>query len=336
MSDSAEKPFEPTARRIAKAQREGNVARSSELAANLAFAAASSTVAAIAPLFVAAARNALVAGASGRAALASASILAYACLCVGAAALAGTLGNLAQNGGLAGATIALKFERLNPIEGIKRILSRETLAHSLRAAFAFACASSAMAPFVVWSAAASLQASAPGDVAATAWTASREVAVAACTVGFCFAVAEHAAARRGWLRKLRMSFEERKREAKEEEGDAIARGRRRSLHRALLRSGMGRLREAAFVVANPQHVAVALEYRPPKVPVPRVLVRAADEAALAVRATAKRYGIPIVENVALARALFAEVRTGDSILPVHYVAVAEVVAALSRASGSAP
>jgi flagellar biosynthetic protein FlhB len=336
VSDSAEKPFDPTARRIAKAQREGNVARSSELAANLAFAAASSTVAAIAPLFVAAARNALVAGASGRATLASTPILAYACLCVGAAALAGTLGNLAQNGGLAGMTIALKFERLNPIEGIKRILSRETLAHSLRAAFAFACASAAMAPFVVWSATASLQASGLVDVAATAWTASREVAVAACTVGFCFAVAEYGAARRGWLRKLRMSFEERKREVKEEEGDAVARGRRRSLHRALLRSGMGRLREAAFVVANPQHVAVALEYRPPKVPVPRVLVRAADEAAVAVRALAKRYGIPIVENVALARALFAEVRTGDSILPVHYVAVAEVVAALSRASSSAP
>lgn len=335
MSDSAEKPFEPTARRIAKAQREGNVARSSELAANLAFAAASSTVVATVPLFLAAARSALVAGASGRATAASAPILAYACLCVGAAALAGTLGNLAQNGGLAGAAIALKLERLNPLEGIKRILSREALAHSLRAAFAFACASAAMAPFVVWSAAASLQASTLGDVAATAWTASREVAVAACAVGFCFAVAEYAAARRGWLRKLRMSFEERKREAKEEEGDSIARGRRRSLHRALLRSGMGRLKEAAFVVANPQHVAVALEYRPPKVPVPRVLVRAADDAAIAVRNLAKRYGVPIVENVALARALFRDVRAGDSILPVHYVAVAEVVVALSRASVSA-
>ncbi len=333
MSD-AEKPFEATARRIAKAQREGNVARSSELAANLAFAAASLTLATSAPLFVAATGSALASGASGHAAAASASIVAFGCLPIGAAALAGTLGALAQNGGLGALSVAMKLERLNPVEGLKRILSRETLAHSLRAAFAFACASAAMAPFVVWSLAASLQATALGDVAATAWTASREVAVAGCAVGFCFAVTEYAAARRAWLRKLRMSFEERKRESKEEEGDALARGRRRALHRALLRAGMGRLKDAAFVVANPHHVAVALEYRPPQVPVPRVLVRAADEAALQVRALAERYGIAIVENVTLARALFHDARTGEPIPPVHYVVVAEVVAALTRANVS--
>ncbi len=334
MSDTAEKPFEATPRRIAKALREGNVARSSELAANLAFAAAALTAMATAPVLAAAASNAFVAGFAGRATPASALILAVACLPVGAAALAGALGNLAQNGGLAALSIAVKLERLNPVEGVKRILSRETLAHSLRAALAFVCASAAMTPFVAWSCAASLQASSVGDVAATAWAAAREVAVAACTVGFCFAVGEYAAARRAWLRNLRMSFEERKREAKEEEGDAIARGRRRALHRALLRGGIGRLKEASFVVTNPQHVAVALEYRPPAVPVPRVLARAAEAAALHVRALAERYRIPVVEDVVLARALFRDGRTGEPIPAIHFVAVAEVVATLSRANAS--
>jgi flagellar biosynthesis protein FlhB len=187
-----------------------------------------------------------------------------------------------------------------------------------------------MTPFICTGSLAILRTGTLPEVSATAWTAAREVCGVACAVGFGFAIAEYAAARNAWLRKLRMSFDERKREAKEEEGDAAARGRRRALHRSLVRSGVRRLKEAAFVVANPQHVAVALEYRPPAVPVPRVLVRAADAAAARVRELATGYRIPIVENVWLARALFRDGRIGEPIPQAHYVAVAEVVAALLR------
>lgn len=301
------------------------------MAANLSFAAGGLTLVAIAPAFGGAACNALGAWTSGPAPAADALIPGVALLPIGAAALAGTLGNVLQNGGLGALAVTAKFERLNPVEGIKRIFSRETLAHSLRATCAFACAAAAMAPFIVLSASALLRALTPAEVAAAAWAGVREVAAAACAVGFCFAIAEYGAARTAWLRKLRMSFEERKREAKEEEGDPGTRGRRRALHRTLLRGGMRRLKDAAFVVANPQHVAVALEYRPPEVPVPRVLLRAADAAAIRIRAMAAEYRIPIVENVWLARALYRDGRTGEPIPRVHYVVVAEVVAALLRA-----
>jgi flagellar biosynthetic protein FlhB len=330
VSDVSEKPFEATPHRIAKARREGNVARSSELAANLSFAAGGVTTLAIAPLFGAVACNALAVSESQHVAP-PAAVVAIALLPAGAAAFAGALGNLVQNGVVSFA-ITAKLERLNPLEGIKRILSRETLAHSLRAALAFGCAVTAMVPFVGLAASAMLGSASLTQVAAAAWTAARQVCVAACAVGFCFAIAEYAAARNVWLRKLRMSFDERKREVKEEEGDAAARGRRRALHRALLRGGVRRLKAAAFVVANPQHVAVALEYRPPQVPVPRVLVRAVDTAAARVRAIAASYRIPIVENVWLARALYRDGRIGEPIPHVHYVAVAEIVAALLRAN----
>ena len=331
MSDASEKPFEATPHRIAKAKREGNVARSSELGANLSFAAGGLTLVAIAPIFGAVACSALTASGSATMPLAAALIPAIALAPIGAAAFAGALGAVLQNGGLFALPIAPKLERLNPVEGLKRILSRETLAHSARASLAFACAMTAMAPFIAGGASALLRSAALNDVVAVAWAAAREVAGAAFAVGVCFAIAEYGAARGLWLRKLRMSFDERKREAREEEGDAAARGRRRALHRALLRGGMRRLREAAFVIANPQHVAVALEYRPPKVPVPRALVRAADTAAIRVRAMAASYRIPIVENVWLARALYRDGRAGEPIPHVHYVAVAEVVAALLRA-----
>jgi type III secretion protein U len=163
------------------------------------------------------------------------------------------------------------------------------------------------------------------------WSAAQHVAFAAGAVGLLFSVAEFGAARSSWLRKLRMSFEERKREVREEEGDALARGRRRSLHRALLRGGLTRIKEASFVVVNPTRLAVALAYRPPRVPVPEVLVRVRDEAAARARELAAIYGIPIVENVALARALYRDGRPGDPIPQAHYVAVAEVVVALTRA-----
>jgi flagellar biosynthesis protein FlhB len=151
-------------------------------------------------------------------------------------------------------------------------------------------------------------------------------------VGLVFSIAEYGAARNAWLRRLRMSFDERKREVKEEEGDVVARGRRRALHRALVRSGLQRLKDAAFIVANPTHVAVALEYRPPEVAVPRVIVRAADAMALRVREAARGLRIPVIENVALARELYRDGRTGQPIPQAHYVAVAEVVAALMRSS----
>ncbi len=95
----------------------------------------------------------------------------------------------------------------------------------------------------------------------------------------------------------------------------------------LARGSLRRVKEAAFVVCNPEHIAVALEYRPPAVPVPRVLVRAADETAARVRAIAVECGVPLVRNVALARMLY-ETDVEQYIPPECYAAVAEIVAQL--------
>ena len=330
MSASSEKPFEATATRIRRAQREGDVARSNELGANLAFAAGACTLFALMPKLAAAACSALASAIAGRTGATAAIIGVLALIPIAASAAAGTFGSLLQSAGLRFVSIAPKPERLNPIAGIKRMASRETAAHSARAALAFVCATAAMAPFVGWCAVALMRAPPLSAVVAETWASARHALLAASAVGFAFAIAEYGAARAAWLRKLRMSFEERKREVKEEEGDASARGRRRALHRAVLRGGMRRLKDASFVVVNPDHIAIALEYRPPRVAVPRILVRAADAAAAIVRDAAGRYGIPIVENVWLAHALYRNGRAGEPIPHPLYVAVAEVVVALGR------
>jgi flagellar biosynthesis protein FlhB len=330
VSDSSEKPFEATPHRIMRARREGNIARSGEFGANLAFVAAWLTLAGLVPAFGAAAKTALLpelsrAHVSALCALPPAIALFPIC----ASVVAGAAAKVAQSG-FAAVPISWRAERLNPIAGLGRMLSAETLMHSLRASLAFACAAAAVLAAIFERLPAVLEAGSVPYAATAAWTCAGEAALSAAAVGLLFSIAEYAAARRSWLQKLRMSFEERKRETREEEGDSVTRGRRRALHRALVRAGIGRVREAAFVVTNPEHVAVALAYRPPAIAVPRVLARALDEGALEMRAVALHHRIPIVEDVALARALYRDGRTGEPIPLAHYVAVAEVVAALMR------
>ncbi|MGA9420172.1 MAG: EscU/YscU/HrcU family type III secretion system export apparatus switch protein, partial [Candidatus Cybelea sp.] len=81
MSDASERPFEATPRRLAKARSEGNIARSSELGANLSFAAGALCVVAIAPLLGGLAGGAIATAAAAAAnTFASAAILAVACM----------------------------------------------------------------------------------------------------------------------------------------------------------------------------------------------------------------------------------------------------------------
>ena len=330
-ADSAEKSFDAPPSRIAKARREGNLPRAQELGANLAFAAASLATLAVAAPIGAIARAALAVGARGAAPVALCiAIAALALVPMAAGAAAGMLGGITQGGGLVFVIPAVKFERLAPVEGIKRMLSREAALHGARALVAFVLALLAMAPTLRRLASAATVALPSQGTAQIAWDGATHVVFAAVAVGLLFAIAEFAVARRAWLRKLRMSLAELRRELKESDGDPVARGRRRSLHRNLIRGALARVKDAAFVVVNPTHVAVALDYRPPDVPVPTVLVRAADEMALRVREAAGEYHVPVIESVLLARALYRDSAVGEPIAHEHYVAVAEVVASLIR------
>ncbi len=331
-ADSGEKSFDPTSSRLEKARAEGNIARSQEFGANLAFVCAVFGVIAIAPTFGAQARIAITEAARGQSvALATAVLFGCALVPMLAGACGGAFASLAQTGGLRVVAVSLKASRLSPVEGLRRMLSRDTLNHAVRASVAFAIAmafvlASVRAAFSTAGAQAS-----PLRFAALAWDGSLRVVFSAAAVGLAFSIGEYAVARAAWLSKLRMSLHDLKREVKEQDGDPHARARRKSFHRNLIRGALERVKDAAFVVVNPTHIAVALEYRPPEVAVPVVLVRASDGGALRVREEAAKHGVPIVENVPLARALFAQTTVGDVIPHDHYVAIAEIVASLTRA-----
>ena len=334
MTDSGDKRYDATPSRRERAKRDGNVARSGELTSVAAFGAATLVAAAAIPLAAGAAFGAVREAAAyphvarGSPALA---VLALAALAPAvAAACAASALALAQGGGLHVAGVHADFKRVNPLAGLKRMLGGEALVGIVRAALAFAAALLAALPLAADVVGAGTAVRSPAGAASLVASAALRACFAALAVGIVFALADYALARRRWLRGLKMSFDELKRDAKENDGDPQLRGRRRSAHRAVVRGAIGRTREASFVVVNPAHVAVAIRYAPPAVPVPEILVRALDDAALRVKSIAREHRIPVVEDVALARLLFAQGDSGRAIPPQTYVAVAQIIASLAR------
>lgn len=130
---TGEKQFEATPSRIAKAKREGNTARSQEFGSTLAFTAAACAAFGVAPSIGNLAREAIAAAAQGHvSAGALLALMGYALVPAVAAALAGIAAAVVQSGGINVIAVIPKFERLNPVESLKRMLSRETFTRGAR------------------------------------------------------------------------------------------------------------------------------------------------------------------------------------------------------------
>lgn len=141
-----------------------------------------------------------------------------------------------------------------------------------------------------------------------------------------------------WRRSLRMAPQEIKDERKQAEGDPHIKARRRSIARSRARQRMASaVPRATLVVANPTHFAVALRYVRSEGGAPRVVAKGQDLIALSIRRIAEENGIPVVEDKALARSLYAKVEV-DQMIPVEfYKAVAQILLRLqSRRSGQNP
>ncbi len=328
---AGDKPFDPTPSRLARARREGDVPRSREVAATASFACAGCALGVATGALAGAARRALGDAASGALVPGPYLVIAGAAGAIVTCALTGALAATVLGGG--GVTFrfpAPRLRALDPVAGLRRMAGRDTLIGAARAFLTAGAVGAAVFPAARDVFAANVS---NGGVAALGGTVAGALGSAfagAVAVAVAFAVVDALVERVKWRRRLRMSFDELKRDHKATEGNPLVRGRRRQAHRELVRGSIARVKDAAFVVANPQHVAIALEYAPPAIAVPRVIVRAIGEGALAVKERARTLGIPIVENVVLARALLAKTAVGDPIPRDEYGAVAAIVAHLLR------
>ena len=327
---SEEKPFEPTAGRLERARREGDMPRSTEITGVAAFAAGALGLILASPLLGAAARAALSEGARDRrASFASLALIGVAALLPAAFALAGAIAaRRAHSGKLIFRFPKIDFSRLNPANGIKTIFSRETALAGVKAVVAAGAVALGLVPVLTGTFAQAVRGGTPETIGELAIRGASAAAGIALAVGLAFALAGAALESAKWRRRLRMSLDELKRDLRQSEGDPSLRMRRRRAHGGLVRGSIGRLREAAFVVTNPNHIAIALAYRPPEIAVPRIVVRAVDEGALFVRRRAAQLGIPVVEDVVLARSLFGTSDAGAFIPRGLYEDVARIVAVL--------
>jgi len=268
--------------------------------------------------------------------LAARPVAAVAAVCAAAAA-ATTLATFAQTGGgFWGHLPAPDLTRLFNLQKVLQLFSKEFLGNlglaTLKVTGVGAAAWWALRDEL--SALPSLLTAAPQDQLDATFgllaRAAKPILVAIATV----AAADYGLSRWRFAKKLRMTKEEAKREYKEEEGDPLLKGQRKRRHREMTRNRAKReVPRADALLVNPTHIAIALRYRKGEGRAPRVTAKGKGVLAEYMRELARENGIPIVEDIPLARLLYRKVKVGREIPAQTYKAVAAILAFVYRVTG---
>ena len=226
--------------------------------------------------------------------------------------------------------VLFHFSNLNPINGVKRLMSLQSLV-TLARSLAKVC----LVALMTWRSLdetlrllPSIDGSTdPRLMAAFIGQAMLNVTLSAGEVLLGLAIADYAYQRWTFTRSARMSKQEVKEEHKQQEGDPIVKGQMRAKQRkmATQRRQLQDVPNATVVVTNPTHIAVALQYERGMAS-PKVVAMGADLIAERIKKIAREAAVPCVENVPLARGLYASVEVGQEIPVELYQAVAEVLA----------
>ncbi|MFI7596936.1 flagellar biosynthesis protein FlhB [Actinoplanes sp. NPDC049681] len=221
-----------------------------------------------------------------------------------------------------------KFNRLNPLPGIKKMLGPQALWEATKALIKTGVLGGVLymtmkdiVPLLMT--AGRLQI---GSLLGVVTDAAIALIRAASIAGIVMAAADYFVVRRRTNKQLRMTKEEVKQEYKNSEGDPHVKGHIRAKQMAMARNRqMADVPTADVVLVNPTHVAVALRYDPEK-GAPRVLAKGQGALAQKIRELATEHRIPMVQDVPLARALEKSVEVGQEIPAEFYGAVAKVLA----------
>jgi flagellar biosynthesis protein FlhB len=144
--------------------------------------------------------------------------------------------------------------------------------------------------------------------------------------GLALAVVDYIIVRKRMMKQIKMSKYEITQEYKQSEGDPLIKAQRRAA--ALAMSGnrmIAAVSDADVMLVNPTHVAVALKYDIAN-GAPKVVAKGAGETATRLREEATTQRIPMVQDIALTRALYASCELGQSVPPQLFTAVARVLA----------
>ena len=237
---------------------------------------------------------------------------------------------------LSGESLKPKWDRLNPIQGIRRLFSLRSIIEALKGLLKIGVLLLLMYQFIDGVVDLFTKylytdlTNAAAHIFSTAFQMSMEIMVA-------YIVLAGADIFYQWWdyeRQIRMSKQEIKEEFKQMEGDPQVKGKIKEAQRKMAQSRMmQQVPKADVVIRNPTHFAVALRYRPDQDAAPVVLAKGQDELALRIVRTAEEHHVAVVENIPLARALYATTELNRPIPPELYNAVAEVLVYLYRMDG---
>ncbi|GAB2693803.1 EscU/YscU/HrcU family type III secretion system export apparatus switch protein [Thalassiella azotivora] len=341
---NGEKTEKPTPQKIKEGRKQGQVPRSSDLAAWAGIGAA----AAVLPMVIRSGRDRMsevmaqvsdVASAPepalARAALSGALVdAAWILAPLGFVTVVVAIGATVAQGGMFFATKKAKpdLKRLDPLKGLKNKFTVQTLWEGVKVTLKTAVLGvvlyltvQGLLPMLVGSGALPLSATTQ-----TVLGGAGSLIRAAVIAGVVLAAFDYLVSRRQIMKQLRMSHKEIKDEHKQSEGDPMLKGAIRSKQMAMSRNRMmAEVAQADVVLVNPTHVAVALRYEPSK-GAPRVVAKGAGHVAARIREKAAEHRVPMVEDVPLARALHSVCELNQEIPADLYNAVAQVLAFVMR------
>jgi flagellar biosynthesis protein FlhB len=248
--------------------------------------------------------------------------------------IAGIAGQLAS-GGLVVSLGALRFDgsRLNLITGIRRLFDRQALVR-----LGIAVAKLVLLAVVSWQVVGSripvmvgLGGASAGAIAGAAMAAMLELTLTITILLGGIALADMIIQRRKAQGSLRMTKDEVRREALDQDGNPHFKGmrKRRARQMAFARM-MDAVPTADVIVVNPIRLAIALKYDSATMKAPRIVAKGQRLMAARIRDLAREHGVLIIEDVPLARALFG--RPIGSDVPAHlYRAVARILVIVQQA-----
>lgn len=224
-----------------------------------------------------------------------------------------------------------KLSKFNPINGFKRIFSKDTLFELVKSIFKVG--------IIIYIAYTSVRDEAGHlfilyeldlkQAIALVGTLIIDIGLKISIVYLIIGIADYAYQKWKFNDEMKMTKQEVKDEFKNTEGDPQIKGRqRRKMQEVSQRRMMQDVPKADVVITNPTHYAVALKYEAEVRPAPYVVAKGEDYLAQKIKEVARENNVEIVENKPLARMLYSNVDIGADIPPELYQAVAEILAVI--------
>lgn len=223
---------------------------------------------------------------------------------------------------------APKLSKLNPITGLGRIFSAQNWSELLKSVLkvlvllgiGYVLVRTALPELIT------LQRSSVLEAISAAFDLTFNLILCLMLVFVLFSFIDIPLQRYFFLKKLRMTKQERKEEHKNQEGRPEVKARIKQLQRQMLQRQISKvIKNADVIIVNPTHYAVALKYDSKKAAAPFVLAKGVDETALYMRQMAAKHELEVLEIPPLARAIYFTTQINQQIPAPLYTAVAHVL-----------